>query len=298
MFKSFDFRVNNILFKILLLVLIYNQGIPVIGEDVTNTRVYFSFSPGGQIRKENTFFAGETICTTIELSPKILASNVVNLDNSIEMFLEVSLSSLLNKNHRITTPQPMLVHSFSLNENSSFVNFWLGVPANFDAGDYELLIIIRNRRGEKLCEEKKMIVLQSNSSFGLRNIMFQHGILQPPSWGFGSNVYVAGETVKIVFEVGGLSINEKENTEADIIAKLTLQESGGEKVTFPLISMPLQKLTDRQSLTSQNLGSFSQMFILAQPGNYLLTVEVEDTFSQKKDTKELQLIILKPAFVQ
>ncbi|MDR1141936.1 MAG: hypothetical protein LBL62_09610 [Planctomycetaceae bacterium] len=295
MLNFFNFPIKHILFKILLLLIIfYNQCISAVEEDTTNFRTHFSFGPGGQIRKENTFFAGETIFTTIELSPKVLASDVINLDNKIEMFLDVSFSSLLNKNRRITAPQPIYYHSFSLNKNSCFFNFWIGVPADFEAGDYELLMTIRNRKGEKLCEEKKMIVLQSNSSFGLRNITFQHGTSQPTSWGFGSNVFVAGETVKIVFEVSGLSINEKENTEADVIVKFTLQDSEGEKVKIPGISMPLSKLTDLQSFTYQNSRTFSNGFIIVQSGNYLLKIEIEDTISQKKDTKDLQLIILNP----
>jgi hypothetical protein len=251
--------------------------------------VFFTYGPGGPKRGQTDFFPGETMYMTVELPKTIFPRNI------FEFTCDVSLVSKTNEAQRVNKPQPARFQSFVFKEQSSFFYTYLSIPNDFYDGQYEVVVTARDRGGKVLVVEKIPVSIKAIHSYGLRNLIFMHGLPQTTYWIPGSNVFVAGETVKITFGVGGLSLNKENEVEAYV--KLTLIDQEGVSLNVMDISKSSPMLNVRVSLAERDkIWPFYQEFVLAQSGSYSLKIEVKDVNAEKKENYELPLYVVDPSF--
>ena len=244
-------------------------------------RIYLTYGPGGPKRKA-IFFAGEVIYIKLEL-PKNFS-----FDDKLDLLCDLSLISQVKKARDVSNSKPIPLQGFSSRESSSFFYLFLAVPPDFEEGEYDLCISVQNKKNSVLYEGKVVVNLYSSSCYGIRNLMFMHGVPKTTYWVPGSNIFAAGETAKISFAVGGLSLNA--NAEVEALVKLTLVDQEGMSVNILDLGPTPPMLKHRISASEHSkTWTFSHEFILTQPGDFVLKVGVEDLNSLKKDSCELPL---------
>jgi len=121
-------------------------------------------------------------------------------------------------------------------------------------------------------------------------LSFRHGIPKTQYWVPGSNVFVVGETAQINCAIGGLSLNAKD--EIDLVTKIALIDQEGVSVDMePLFFNSPASLIAFAELKSPWL---TRELYLAQPGKFVLKIEIEDINAQKKELYEIPLYVLDP----
>jgi len=253
-------------------------------EESPDIRIHLTYGPGGPERKTNAF-AGERILIRVEL-PESFSFN-----EKIDLLCEASFVSQTNKARLIRNPVPIPLQSFTIGNGPSFFIFNVTIPPDFEEGKYDLTLFVQDRNGTVLGEGKRTIDLYSSSNFGTRNLSFRKGIPGTGYWLPSSNVFTAGETSQINLGVGGLSLNA--NEEIDAVIKLVLVDPEGVSVEM---MEPMFLRSKPEVFQSAELGIpwYTHEFHLAQPGNFVLKLEVEDLTSQEKDSLELPLYVVDP----
>jgi hypothetical protein len=246
---------------------------------------HLTYGPGGPKRKNNGFL-DETFHVRLEL-PKQFSS-----DGRTDLLHKISVASRVNKIQRLSSERPFLIEGFSTRNFPSFFHFFFSVPKDFDEGIYDIEISVMTKNGVVIGEWKETIELYPLSRFGIIDLRFLHGSPDIAKWAPGSNIFVASQTARFSFDIVGLHVDS--NNEVSAKVKIVLVDQEGVSVDIHARG-PVPILKARVSETERlKTWPFSQELHLAQAGDFVLKIEVEDLNSQKKEFYELPIFVFDP----
>ena len=259
-------------------------------ESASALKVQFMYGLGGPERKM-TGFLGERIQIRVELPQKFSPSVGTGLLG------ELTIVSRANATHRIDTERPIVVPSLATRNAASFLYFTLLVPPDFEEGEYDMVISVQKGDGAVRGKWKGTIELYSQLRFGIRHLTFRHGVPNTERWVPGSNIFVVGQTVGLIYELGGLSVGANQEVAAEM--KLVLVDQEG-------VSVNALGIVDRESLivrervpmwvTERYLNAtFTFEFPGIQAGDFVFKIEAEDLNSGEKGFLELPFHVIDPA---
>jgi len=248
------------------------------GNKDNKVNILFSYGPGGPLKPNNEFFAGDGIYFYVEADANLAKDTKFDL---------MTIPKLLNENADIVSLSEPQNHTngFFFNGQSTFhITAYGGLlPDNLKKGNYFLHVSIRDMLNHSEHLRQIPITVKEKQEFGLRRIGFCHGMTG--SWVVGSNVFNAGEIAVLTCVLGGVEKNHDNVLDtANLNSELSILNLKREVINcHPWQSSPLifNGLVD---------GSFT--LPLPQPGEFIVKLRVEDMISGKADTCELPLIVL------
>jgi len=252
------------------------------GNKDNKVNVLFSYGPGGPLRPNNEFFAGEIIIFYVE------ADASLTKDGKFDLAVTSRLLRLSNENTGIDSfsDRQHQCSGLIFDGQSAFHVFGVTAPLPDDltGGNYVLHVSVHDGLNNTIHQKQIPVIVKEKQEFGLRSILFVHGA--PGNLTFGSNVFRASEIAVIAYAIGGLEKNNADvldtaninteisilNLEHEVVCSLSWRES-------PII---FNGFLDTAKITLP----------LPQPGEFIVKLRVEDTISGKADTCELPLIVL------
>jgi len=246
-------------------------------------KVQFTHGPGGPIRKM-TGFLGELIDIRVELPEKFISSVKTDL------LCELTVVSQTDAAHRVGTERPGNVLNTTTRNAVSFLYFSFRIPSDFEEGKYDVVISVQNEENGVHGEGRETIELYPQSRFGIRHLTFQHGLPNLDRWVPSSNVFAAGQSVNIVFEVGGLS----EDTNRELAAEMKVVLVNQEGVSCNVLDEPMRVRGRPPKSVKEPYITFSFDFPCTQAGGFVFKLEVEDLNSGEKELCEVPFHVFDP----
>jgi len=247
------------------------------------------YGPGGPERKM-TGFLGELIHIRVEL-PKNFAPSA-----GTDLLGELTVVSRANAAHRIGTDRPGVFPNFTTKNAASFMYFTLHVPPDFEEGKYDMEVSVQKRNSAVRSEWKGTIELYSQLRFGIRHLTFRLGVPNTERWVPSANIFVAGQTVGIIYELGGVSAGA--NQEIAVEKRLVLVDQEGVSVNaLEILGREPMILRERVPIwaTERYLNAtFAFEFPATQAGNFVFQIEVEDLNSGEKESYEIPFHVIDP----
>ncbi|MGL6195121.1 MAG: hypothetical protein ACRC2T_09910 [Thermoguttaceae bacterium] len=248
-------------------------------------QVTFSYGPGGPLRSDREFYAGDTICGFGEFSNEFVFDNKYSAD--VRVFLE-GVTYLLpvtgDTYGEVTNNQKTITNAFSLT-----------TPNSLKAGEYQLCFEMHDRLNDKTHVKKETIKILDGTEFGLRFLSAWYGYRHTPpeTWIPSSSCFGLGEIMQIRFTIGGLTVSDKKTVDA--FTELYLIDENDE--TINLLGDTPQAYLRQQIYVDDPYRTFpfTHAFILTKPGEYRLKIKVSDLNSDKKDTYIFPIKVLKSA---
>lgn len=243
--------------------------------------IRFTYGPGGPIRKEKNFFAGETIFMSVQV-PKQMRSGEVS-----DHLFEAAIVSQEKPGMKITTPRPLPLKVVLLKDDSFLIQSDFKIPVEFEKGRYDIGLSVSNLTNNIELVGKETVELRPATDFGIRNLCFFHS-WRNTNWSPGSNVYGVNEDATVMFLYSGLKVNEENEVKTE--TKVILKDEKGGSICLSDFVQPRPLMTQKISSWEQNKFFTSKWgFTTSQPGRYTLHIEMTDLNAGKTDSVELPL---------
>ena len=253
------------------------------GNKDNKVNILFSYGPGGPLKPNNEFFAGEPVYFYVETDVSFTK------DAQFDLTVRSKVLHRLNETADIVhfAENQGQVFSFLSDKQSTFhiTGNSRVIPENLKGGTYDLQINIYDALNHSTYQKQVPIIIKDHHDFGLRNIVFVHGFLGNDTWIMGSNAYRVGEFARVYLAIGGCVADENNFLNVNLDISVLNPKN---KIIYSK-NDPVRLLNHE---LFKNTANYTQQLVFNQPGEYTLKIKIEDINSGKTDTCELPLIVL------